>query len=87
MLKVYKKMEFMIDLTSVFTLREWTFHNANTRELWLLLSQEDRQTFWFSFNNFDWKQYFDIYLVYGIKKCILGEDQKNIKLALARNRK
>lgn len=87
MLKLYGKMDSMIDLLNVFTTNEWKFHNTNTRELWSLLSEKDRKTFWFSFEEFDWKQYIYVYYMYGIRKHILGEDASNVKAALAKNQR
>ncbi|KAF0767976.1 fatty acyl-CoA reductase wat-like isoform X1 [Aphis craccivora] len=86
MLKMYSRKEKMIDTVKVFITNEWKFDNSNTRELWTLLSQEDRKRFWFSFENFDWKSYIQN-LVYGIRKHILLEDLNNITEALLKHRK
>ncbi|XP_029346252.1 fatty acyl-CoA reductase wat-like [Acyrthosiphon pisum] len=86
MLKIYKKIENMTDLLKDFTTCEWKFDNSNTRELWSSLSQEDRKTFWFSFEEFDWKSYIQC-TVYGIRKHILHEDLSNTTRALSKNRK
>ncbi|CAH1738322.1 unnamed protein product [Aphis gossypii] len=86
MLKMYKKLESMTDLLKVFTTSEWKFDNGNTRELWSLLSQEDRKTFRFGFEEFDWKSYIK-YTVYGIRKHILHEDLSNLPKALSKNQK
>jgi len=86
MLKIYKKQDKMIDTFEVFMTREWKFDNSNTRKLWALLSQEDRKTFWFSFEEFDWKSYTQT-MVYGIRKNILQEDLNNMTRALSKNRK
>ncbi|XP_025207314.1 fatty acyl-CoA reductase wat-like [Melanaphis sacchari] len=86
MLKMYKKIENTNDLLRVFTTSEWKFDNSNTRELWSLLSQEDRETFWFSFEKFDWKSYIPR-TVYGIRKHILHEDLSNLTSALSKYRK
>jgi alcohol-forming fatty acyl-CoA reductase len=86
MLKMYKKLENMTDLLKVFTMSEWKFDNSNVQELWSLLSQEDRETFWFSFKEFDWKSYIKC-TVYGIRKHILHEDLSNMTIALKKNQK
>jgi len=82
MLKMYKKLENMTDLLKVFITSEWKFNNSNTGELWSLLSQEDRKTFRFGFEEFDWKSYIK-YTVYGIMKHILHEDLTNVTRALS----
>jgi len=76
----------MADMFKVFTTSEWKFDNSNTRKLWELLDQEDRKTFWFGFEKFDWKSYTQT-MVYGIRKNILHEDLSNISKALSKNRK
>ncbi|CAI6361900.1 unnamed protein product [Macrosiphum euphorbiae] len=86
MLKIYKKVENMSDLLKHFTTNEWKFDNSNTRELWSSLSQEDRKTFWFGFEEFDWKSYIKC-TVFGIRKHILHEDLSNMTRALSKNRK
>lgn len=86
MLRMYKKTEDMIDLLYEFTTRQWKFDNSNTRELWLSLSKEDRNMFFYSLDDFDWKSYIKNYY-YGIRKYILHEDSSNIEKSLAKNRK
>jgi len=79
-------MENMTDLIFLYLLSEWKFDNSNTRELWSLLSQEDRKTFWVSFEEFEWKSYIKC-MVYGIRKYILHEDLSNMTRALSKNRR
>lgn len=76
----------MTDLLYKFTSKEWKFDNNNTRELWSSLSHDDRMTFWFSFEGFDWILFIKTYSS-GVRKFILGEDQRNIEEALAKNRR
>ncbi|XP_001946150.2 fatty acyl-CoA reductase wat [Acyrthosiphon pisum] len=86
MLKTYSKIEIALDLLREFTTRQWSFDNKNTVDLWLSLSKEDQKTFWFSFEDFDWKTYIKIYYL-GIRKHILHEDLSNIEKAVTKNRK
>ncbi|XP_027836948.2 fatty acyl-CoA reductase wat-like [Aphis gossypii] len=86
MLKMYAKREKMTVLFKPFSTVEWKFDNSNTRELWTLLSQDDRKTFWFSFEQFDWKSYVQGF-VFGIRKHILKEDLNNVTKALSKNKK
>jgi len=86
MLKTYSKTENALDLLHEFTTREWQFDNKNTVELWSSLSKEDREMFWFSFEDFDWKTYIKIYYL-GIRKHILREDLSNTEKAVAKNRR
>ncbi|CAI6367905.1 unnamed protein product [Macrosiphum euphorbiae] len=86
MLKMYKKQDGIIDSIEWMLKNEWKFDNSNTRKLWAQLSQEDRKTFWFGFEDFDWKSYTQT-MVYGIRKIILHEDLHNMTRALSKNRK
>lgn len=86
MMKMYLKIENVMDLYYTFSTNEWKFENSNIRELWLSMSQEERNLFWFSLNEFDWKSYIKCYY-YGIRKYILHEDPENIEKAMAKNRK
>lgn len=83
---MYRKADESMDLYHMFTTREWKFHNRNTRELWSLLCQEDRQTFPFSFQKFDWNGYFKNFY-YGIREHILKENLSNKEKALSKYRK
>lgn len=86
MLKMYRKAESMLDLLYTFTTKEWQFDNSNTKELWSALSSEDRLTFRYSLDEFDWQTYLkDFY--HGVRKHILKEDLNNLKMAKNRNRK
>jgi hypothetical protein len=86
MLKMYEKLELSIDMVKVFTMREWKFDNINTRKMWSSLRPEDRKTFYYSFEGFDWNSYMNIYF-HGIRKHILKEDLNNIETALAKHKK
>lgn len=83
---MYVKTECMIDLLYVFTTRQWKFDNSNTRELWSLLSQDDRNTFWYSLEEFDWASYIKVYF-YGIRKHVLHEELSNVDTATVKNQK
>lgn len=86
MLNMYTKIEEMLDLLYVFTTTQWKFDNSNTKELWSLMSPEDRQTFPYSFDGFEWKTYLRSFH-YGVREHILKEDLKNLKEAKAKNRR
>lgn len=82
----YIKLDNVMDLLHSFILGEWKFENNNTKELWISLSEEDRKTFWFDFDEFDWNMYNKIY-INGMKKHILHENEYNLKKALAKSRR
>jgi len=86
MLKTYSKTENALDLLSEFTTKQWSFDNKNIVTLWSLLNEEDRHTFWFSFEEFDWKTYIKSYY-FGIRKHILHEDLSNKERAVSKHRK
>jgi len=85
MLRMYKKTENMIDLLYDFSTKQWTFDNSNSRELWSLLSKDDREMFRFSLDDFDWKSYIKSYY-YGIRRHVLHEDLSNVEKATSKNR-
>ncbi|XP_060852908.1 fatty acyl-CoA reductase wat-like [Rhopalosiphum padi] len=86
MIKMYTKTENMLDMLKEFTTRQWSFDNKNTRQLWSSLSKEDRNMFWFSLEEFDWKAYIKIYY-FGIRKHTLHEELSNTEEAVSKNRK
>lgn len=86
MLKLYVKADCMMDVLYEFTTKEWKFDNSNTRKLWSSLSQQDRNTFWFSFDGFNWSSFLHIYF-FGIRKYILLEDCENVKKALMKQQR
>lgn len=86
MMKMYSKTENLMDLYYTFSTKEWKFDNSNTRKLWLSMSPEERVSFQFSLEEFDWISYIKCYY-YGIRKYILHEDTNNIPDAIAKNRK
>jgi len=71
---------------NIFMLNEWTFENENTRKLWSRLSQEDRNLFSFSLNEFNWELYIKQYY-HGIKKHLLQENENDSEKALSKNRR
>jgi len=84
--KMYVKTELMMDLLYEFTTRQWKFDNSNIRGLWSLLSQDDRNAFWYSLEEFDWTSYIKIYF-YGIRKHVLYEKLSNVAKATVKNRR
>lgn len=83
---MYSKAEKLMDLYYTFSTREWIFDNTNIQELWLSMSQDERELFPFSMKQFDWKSYIRCYY-YGIRKYILHEDSDNTTKAITKNRK
>jgi len=82
---MYKKTENVIDLLYDFSTKQWTFDNSNSRELWSLLSKDDREMFRFSLDDFDWKLYIKSYY-YGIMRhIILYKDLNNVEKASSKN--
>lgn len=66
-------------------MNEWKFDNSNTRNLWLVLSEEDRKKCPYSLEKFDWKSYIQIHY-HEIRKHILQEDFTNIERAVSKNK-
>lgn len=80
---MYKKIHKFAAVTSYFTMRQWTFHNDNTRKLWDKLTPEDQKTFFFSMKDFDWPAYMRNYIS-GLRHYIFKDDPSTIPAARKR---
>ncbi|XP_049767404.1 fatty acyl-CoA reductase wat-like [Schistocerca cancellata] len=83
MVGAYRKIHRLLDVTSYFCTREWSFDNRRCKALWSRLSPVDRQLFPFDMRDFDWDTYFYRY-VRGVRLYILKEDMANVNEALPR---
>lgn len=63
-----------------FTTREFLFANDNMISLWKTLSPEDKETFYFDISKFDWKAYFETYVI-GTRCFILKESLDTLPAA------
>ncbi|XP_052749116.1 fatty acyl-CoA reductase wat-like [Galleria mellonella] len=80
MLKVYKKVHKFSSLLTYFCMREISFCNRNTRELWQKTSDSDKQLFPFSMKEMSWDDYFEEYLA-GIRRYIFKESDDTLPRA------
>lgn len=85
-MKMYSKVEKILDSYYIFVTKEWKFDIRNTQELWLSMNQEDQSLFPFNMQGFDWKEYIKCYY-YGIRKYLLREDLDNKIQAKAKSQK
>jgi fatty acyl-CoA reductase len=63
-MKTYEKLHKFTDALSFFCTRQWKFSNQNMRQVWSMISEEDRNIFDFNISKLNW----DLYL----GKCIMG---------------
>lgn len=85
-MKMYLKTENLMDMYRTYMINEWKFDNSNIKKLWLSMSLEDRKSFRFNLEEFDWNSYIKSYY-YGIRKYKIHEELDNVTSALAKNRK
>ncbi|XP_011499623.1 PREDICTED: putative fatty acyl-CoA reductase CG5065 [Ceratosolen solmsi marchali] len=83
MIKMYKKIHKFSMATAYFTLRSWTFQCNNINRLWVKLSSEDKNIFFFSMDNFDWNSYLQKSIL-GLRLYILKNDPSNVPAARKR---
>lgn len=78
---IYRKVNKLLDATSYFRNRQWTFSNQNMIHMWSKLSEDDRKIFDFNISNLNW----DLYLrqgLMGIRTFVLKEDPKKLPEAI-----
>ncbi|KAG8230557.1 hypothetical protein J437_LFUL010158 [Ladona fulva] len=83
LLSIYEKVDEFADLSSFFTMNQWTFHERNITDLIGRMSSEDKVVFPFNIERLSWKPYFRNYM-YGLRKYLLKEDPKSIPTAVKR---
>lgn len=79
-MKLCNRMIKAINALEYFMLRNWTFSNANTRDLWSSLSPIDRQAFNFDISDLDWYDYIEKYQL-GCKRFIMKEEISSLPTA------
>lgn len=80
---MYKKIHKFAAATAYFARRSWIFENGNTISLWERISPEDKKTFNFSMENFDWESYMRKYIL-GLRLYIFKDDPSTIPAARKR---
>ncbi|XP_059057689.1 fatty acyl-CoA reductase wat-like [Achroia grisella] len=80
MMKVYKKVHKFSSVLTYFCMREISFCNRNTRELWQKTSDSDKQLFPFSMREISWDEYFEEYLA-GIRRYLFKENDDTLPRA------
>lgn len=60
--------------------------NHNVQKLWNMLSEKDKQKFYFNLDQIDWKEYFRDHLL-GIRQYIIKDSYDTIPYALQKRRK
>ncbi|CAH1403215.1 unnamed protein product [Nezara viridula] len=69
---IYERTDEVMIVLRPFCTRSFRFSNENVQDLWRRLNKKDKQLFPFSLQNFDWRNYFDIYLQ-GVKIYMMKE--------------
>ena len=80
--KRYNKVHSIMESYRFFTTHSWKFISKNQQLLLELLSENDRNIFYFDILQIDWRVYITNYVA-GIKKYILKDGSNNIPKAKA----
>ncbi|XP_042223958.1 putative fatty acyl-CoA reductase CG5065 isoform X2 [Homarus americanus] len=78
--KLCNKMVKAISALEYFMLRDWIFHNTQTKCLWNTLSPTDKEVYHFDVEDLDWDDYIETYQK-GCKQYIMKEDLKDVPQA------
>lgn len=79
-MKLYKKVNKMLRVLSVFTTTQWRFDTHNVRSLWDKTSEEDKKLFNFDIKCLKWEAYLKNY-VKGARLHVLKEDMSTLAAA------
>ncbi|XP_044013795.1 uncharacterized protein LOC122856167 [Aphidius gifuensis] len=82
-LNAYKKIHKFSNVTAYFGTHMWKFSNTNTQLLWRNLSQEDKDIFYFSMNDFNWRDFVEK-SVNGLRLYTFKDDPSTIPMAKKR---
>lgn len=78
--KVQNKLKKASQCLEYFTCQEWRFYDDNVKNLNSVLSNEDRQTFYFDVRDIDWPQYLEDYIL-GIRNFVFKENPSTLTKA------
>nr|XP_039270770.1 fatty acyl-CoA reductase 1-like [Styela clava] len=73
----YKKINSMCDCLNYFTVRSWKWENNNKQDLQKIMSDKDKETFYFDTSTLDWNKYIEDYHM-GVKRYILHEKMEEL---------
>ncbi|XP_018905583.2 fatty acyl-CoA reductase wat [Bemisia tabaci] len=77
LLQAYKKIHNFSSVISYFSTKEWKFEDDNVAQLWNKLNDKDKDVFFFSLKNLDWKEYFYHY-IRGIRVYLIRDPLESI---------
>jgi fatty acyl-CoA reductase len=77
MVMICRKLDKALACLDYFTVRTWTWSNHNSERLWQVMSEEDKETFFFDISSINWKTYYEGY-VDGARQFMLKEDPAKI---------
>ncbi|XP_018570239.1 fatty acyl-CoA reductase wat-like [Anoplophora glabripennis] len=86
LLRVYKKIDKMVDVSSYFILKEWSFESENVPRLKTKMYDEDRTTFFCDMKDFEWEEYLE-YCVRGIRIYLIKDPLETIPVGQKRFRR
>lgn len=73
LLKIYKKIDKVIDILKYYSNKEWTFTNNRVLELWETLNSQDKELFNFDIYQLSW-DYFSQAHCLGLRVYLVKDD-------------
>lgn len=73
LLKIYKKIDKVIDILKYYSDKEWTFTNNRVLELWETLNSQDKELFNFDIYQLSW-DYFSQAHCLGLRVYLVKDD-------------
>lgn len=80
LVKLQNKLSKASKCLEYFTLNEWRFNDDNVKHLNSILSEEDREKFYFDVRNIDWRKCLKDYVL-GIRGFLLKENPSTLPAA------
>ncbi|KAF5291770.1 hypothetical protein FQA39_LY14258 [Lamprigera yunnana] len=81
-----QKIGKLLNVLSYFSIRDWSFHDTNTRKLWNGLNKTDQSLYLFDVDMIDWNSYFKDFAIGG-RKYLIKENINTIPEAKAKRLK
>ena len=69
--RTYEQLMYLAEVYQPYTFYNARFETSNLQKLYLSLSNEERQNFWFNMEEVDWQQYVRDVHIPGLRKYVL----------------
>lgn len=79
----YDKIHKFSEVIAYFSTKQWKFIDNNVQNLWIRLSDQDKELFHFSLKDLDWREYFRLHVL-GIRQYLMKESLDTLPQAWSR---